>query len=66
MSRNRRGVAWTAVASFLLGAMIIVIGALLIGQGTFTLPQVAVVVIGFVLVGIGLTVDYRASHIKGR
>ncbi|HEV2519269.1 MAG TPA: hypothetical protein VGX00_01430 [Thermoplasmata archaeon] len=44
----------------------IVLGALLIGQGTFALPQVAVVVIGFVLVFIGLTVDYRVSHTKGR
>lgn len=59
---NRRGVAWTAVASFALGALIIVIGALLIGQGTFALPQVAIVVIGFILVLVGLVVDYRVSH----
>ena len=54
--------AWTAVASFALGALIIVIGALLIGDGTFALPQLAVVVIGFVLIAIGLVVDFRVSH----
>jgi membrane-bound ClpP family serine protease len=57
-------VAWTAVASFALGAVIIVIGALLIGDGTFALPELAVVAIGFVLIATGLLVDYRVSHAR--
>lgn len=52
------------MASFALGALIIVIGALLIGDGTFALPQLAVVVIGFVLIAIGLVVDFRVSHAR--
>ena len=62
---SRRGtVAWTAVASFALGALIIVMGALLIGDGTFALPQLALVLIGFVLVFTGLVVDFRVSHTR--
>jgi hypothetical protein len=44
--------------------LIIVIGALLIGAGTFALPQLTVVVIGFVLIAIGLVVDFRVSHAR--
>jgi membrane-bound ClpP family serine protease len=65
LSRSQLGVvAWTAVASFALGALIIVIGALLIADGTFALPQLAVVVIGFILVFTGLVIDFRVSHAR--
>ncbi|MGC2359233.1 MAG: hypothetical protein WA691_02875 [Thermoplasmata archaeon] len=49
------------MASFALGAFVIVLGALLMADETFQFSQVALVVVGFILLAVGIVIDYRWS-----
>ena len=61
MGRGRGTVSVGAIVSFVLGAAVILIGALEIAAGTIALSSAVVVGLGFGLVGLGIAVEFKLT-----